>query len=92
MDIDHLLKLVTAARDEGERTNADGPAQTELDSYLVEIMSPRKPLIGAVRKEAFVQGYLRGRFGALSVRTDEELLAVLPEADRAFDAYRKERT
>lgn len=91
MDNDHLLKLVLASRDEAEATNREGPAQAELVEYIVEIASVRKPLIGAVRKEAFVQGYMRGRLGELRVKSDEELLAALPEADKAFTAWRKER-
>lgn len=91
MDIDHLFKLVGAVIEEGERTNADGPAQNALEAYLFEIVSARKPLVGAVRKEAFVQGFLRGRFGELRNQSDETLLAALPEADAAFAAYRKER-
>lgn len=92
MDVDHLLALVTASRDECEALNDTGPEYEKLEAYLVDIVSVRKPLIGAVRKEAFVQGYMRGRFGELHDKGDEELLAVLPEADKAFVTYRKERT
>lgn len=52
-------------------------------------------MIEAVRKEAFVQGFMRAHAKSLgremSEFTDEQLLAMLPEADRAFAAYRAER-
>lgn len=83
MDIDHLLKLVQATLDEGERTSNDGPALAELEAYIVDVASVRKPLIGAVRKEAFVQGYMRGLFGELGEQADADLLAALPDADLA---------
>lgn len=37
MDLDHLFKLVVAARDEGEDTNTDGPAFDALVEYLDEL-------------------------------------------------------
>jgi hypothetical protein len=50
MDIDHLKRLVDAVIEEGERTNADGPAQAALESYLHELCvpTPRDPSIGKV--------------------------------------------
>lgn len=56
-------------------------------------MSPQ--MIEAVRREAFVQGYLRGVAEAedrrLSDFSDVELLTLTAPADRAYEAYRAER-
>ena len=53
-------------------------------------------MVEAIRKEAFVQGFLRAwarSFGiALSEFTDEQVLAELPEADKFYAAYRAERS
>lgn len=52
-------------------------------------------MIGAIRKEAFVQGFLRAHARScglvLSDFTDEQVLAMLPAADEAYAAYRAER-
>lgn len=53
-------------------------------------------MIEAIRKEAFVQGFLRAHARScgllLSDFTDEQLLSMLPAADESFAAYRKERS
>ena len=51
-----------------------------------------KALIGAIRKEAFVQGYIKSREDMCQSRlTDAEALELLPAADEAYARYRKER-
>jgi crotonobetainyl-CoA:carnitine CoA-transferase CaiB-like acyl-CoA transferase len=49
----------------------------------------------AMRKEAFVQGYLRGSLSTKAIELpsapDAEILALLPIADAAYVVYRKER-
>jgi hypothetical protein len=41
MDLDHLLKLATAARDEAEKLNDSGPAYETLWAYIDECMLSR---------------------------------------------------
>ena len=52
-------------------------------------------MIGAIRKEAFVQGFLRAHAMScgltLSDFTEEQLLAMLPTANEAYVKYRAER-
>lgn len=56
-------------------------------------MSPQ--MVEAIRKEAFVQGFLRAHARScglvLSDFTDEQLLSMLPAADEFYAAYRAER-
>lgn len=57
-------------------------------------MSPQ--MISAIRKEAFVQGWIRSRAAvlgrALSEVDDETILSWLPAADEAHALYRSERS
>jgi len=46
--------------------------------------------IDAVREEAYTQGFVAGR-GGHEKFTDDELLKVATEAQRAYDAWRKAR-
>lgn len=52
-------------------------------------------MIEALRKEAFVQGFLRAHARSCGLKladfTDEQLLAMLPAADEFYAAYRAER-
>lgn len=94
MDLSHLHKLVTAAIDEADTINDTGPVFAELEAYLDKIV-PRV-LREAGRKEAFVQGYLRGRItergGEIAKAGDYELLDLLGPADAAYIEYRARRT
>ena len=53
-------------------------------------------MIAAIRKEAFVQGWIRSRANSmgqeLSDFDDAEILEWLPFADEAYAKYRAERT
>lgn len=52
-------------------------------------------LKNAMRKEAFVQGYMRGKAKEIGVLLrnveDYVLLSWLPDADKAFEEYQAER-
>lgn len=49
------------------------------------------PMRESARKEAFVQGWLRGSLGDPSEHSDEALLAALPYADEAYAEFAKTR-
>jgi hypothetical protein len=53
-------------------------------------------MIGAIRKEAFVQGFMRAHARSCGLKlsdfTDEQILSMLPAADEAYATYRAERT
>jgi hypothetical protein len=52
-------------------------------------------MIGAIRKEAFVQGFLRAHARSCGLTladfTEEQVLSMLPDADKFYAAYRAER-
>ena len=49
-------------------------------------------MIDAIRKEAFAQGFIRGRTHTCQSRlTDAEVLEMLPGIDEEYAKYRKER-
>lgn len=53
-------------------------------------------MIEAIRKEAFVHGFLRSHARSCGLKlsdfTDEQLLSMLPNAEEFYAAYRAERT
>lgn len=49
------------------------------------------PMREAARRESFVQGWMRGKFGDPSKHADEVLLAALSEADAAYVAHAAKR-
>jgi hypothetical protein len=59
----------------------------EIDKFRASERQRMAPMREAARKEAFVQGYLRGKYGDLSKQTDEALLEMLPEADAAYTVF-----
>jgi len=52
-------------------------------------------MVEAIRKEAFVQGFLRAHARSCGLKisdfTDEQLLSMLPSADQSYEFYRAER-
>ena len=50
------------------------------------------PMREAARKEAFVQGWIAGKFGDPSQYTDQQILDQLPQADAAYKAFVKLRS
>lgn len=52
-------------------------------------------MVEAIRKEAFVQGFLRAHARSCGLKvsdfTDEQLLSMLPTADEHYTAYRADR-
>ena len=63
----------------------------EVEKFRASERERMAPMREAMRKEAFVQGFLRGKFGDLAHTADETLLMALGEADAAYDKYRRER-
>ena len=63
----------------------------EIDKFRAAERARMRPMREAARKEAFVQGYLRGKYGDLSKQTDDALLAMLPEADLAYAKFIEHR-
>jgi hypothetical protein len=77
----------------------------EVEKFRASERERMAPMRDAMRKEAFVQGYLRGSLSTkaielvendeleiLSSAHDAEILALLPIADAAYATYRKDRT
>lgn len=63
----------------------------EIDKFRAAERERMAPMREAARRESFVQGWLRGRFGDLSKQTDDVLLSALSEADAAYEAFRAKR-
>ncbi|HVY79844.1 MAG TPA: hypothetical protein VG994_02590 [Steroidobacteraceae bacterium] len=63
----------------------------EIDKFRAAERKRMAPMREAARKEAFVQGWLRGKYGDLSKQTDDALLSALSEADAAYAEFIKHR-
>ena len=63
----------------------------EISKFRASERERMAPMREASRKEAFVQGFLRGKFGDLSKQADETLLAALSDADAAYVEFCKRR-
>jgi hypothetical protein len=67
--------------------------EREIEEFRRAERERMAPMREAARKEAFVQGYIRGKFGDdTSKYTDDQLLDQLPEADAAYRAFIKLRS
>jgi hypothetical protein len=64
----------------------------EISKFRASERERMAPMREAARKESFVQGFLRGRFGDLSQQADETLLAALRDADAAYSEFCKRRS
>ncbi len=56
----------------------------EIDKFRAAERVRMAPMREAARKESFVQGWLRGKFGDIAAQSDETLLAAIGEADAAY--------
>lgn len=63
----------------------------EISAFRAAERERMAPMREAARKESFVQGWLRGKFGDPSKHADEVLLAALSEADAAYVAHASKR-
>lgn len=63
----------------------------ETDKFRAAERARLAPMREAARKESFVQGWMRGKFGDPSQHADEVLLAALSEADAAYVAHASKR-
>lgn len=63
----------------------------EITAFRAAERERMAPMREAARKESFVQGWLRGKFGDLSKQSDETLLGALSEADAAYRAHASKR-
>lgn len=63
----------------------------EIDKFRAAERRRMAPMREAAQKEAFVQGWLAGRFGELSAHPDYVLLAALGEADEAYRVFAAKR-
>lgn len=63
----------------------------QIDEFRASERKRMAPMREAARKEAFVQGWLRGKYGNLSTQTDDVLLAALGDADAAYAEFVKRR-
>jgi hypothetical protein len=63
----------------------------EIDKFRAAERVRMAPMREAARKEAFVQGWLRGTFGDLSLAADYVLVAALGDADAAYVEFAGKR-
>lgn len=63
----------------------------EISTFRASERARMAPMREAARKEAFVQGFLRGKFPDLPEQADETLLDALRMADDAYAAWIKRR-
>lgn len=63
----------------------------EISKFRADERARMAPMREAARKESFVQGWMRGKFGDPSQHADEVLLAALGEADEAYREHAKKR-
>lgn len=63
----------------------------EIDKFRAAERVRMAPMREAARRESFVQGWMRGKFGDPSKHADEVLLAALSEADAAYVAHAAKR-
>lgn len=64
---------------------------TEIAKFRAAERRRMAPMREAARKEAFIQGWLVGKFGDPSTQPDYVLLAALGEADEAYRAFAAKR-
>ena len=63
----------------------------EISKFRASERERMAPMREAARRESFVQGWMRGKFGDPSQHADEVLLAALSEADAAYCAHAAKR-
>jgi hypothetical protein len=61
------------------------------DEFRASERKRMAPMREAARKESFVQGWMRGKYGDPSKQTDDVLLAALGDADAAYVELIKHR-
>lgn len=63
----------------------------EIDKFRAAERERMKPMREAMQKEAFVQGWMVGKFSDPSKVSDDVLLAALPAADEAYVTFARNR-